>query len=288
METIKINIKPHSLHQAVRETTKSVLTGSWSQSRAFLPKNWRNLNSAHIETCIGIKLYMHFYRDFDQEFDSNFPKKDVAGIDAFAKRCAGNRLDVIALFQQFCNSQDPFDGTSWHTNIEDAWNILFKTERFPSLCGGNFSHTELQFANLDSAVMERANMMRADLTHAKLPCVHGAQGNWNCADLSYANLGGADLERTDLFQARAYQTNFHLARLQYADMRFMKLHGANFRHADLSHANLQYAELISTDLSQANLSHADLSHVKIIDTDFSKVSGLESADMTDKERELIR
>ena len=88
-------------------------------------------------------------------------------------------------------------------------------------------------ANLQGAVLQKADLWRANL-----------QG----AVLQKADLQGADLQGADLWRAN----------LQGAVLQKAKLLGADLRGADLQEANLQGADLRGANLQGADLRGADL------------------------------
>jgi uncharacterized protein YjbI with pentapeptide repeats len=89
----------------------------------------------------------------------------------------------------------------------------------------------------------KANLRRADLSHANLVGIILTYANLNQTNLSYANLMRANLMRANLY--RAFLTG--------ADLTGAYLIDADLREADLNNGKLQGADLSDAHLSGANL-----------------------------------
>lgn len=119
-----------------------------------------------------------------------------------------------------------------HANLENA-----------DLSQANLSGINLEQANLRGANLSGTNLSEANLTGADLQAANLTQTN-----LRYANLNGSDLR-----QAVLKQVDLHRANLSYV----------NLSHQDLSGANLATVDFQGADLNQANLSGANLTEAKL-------------------------
>ena len=93
-------------------------------------------------------------------------------------------------------------------------------------------------ANLDDAILVRANL--------------------DCANLDYANLAGASLVRASLAHANLAYANLYHANLAHANLAHASLAHANLYHANLAHANLEGAILDGVIFTGASLNRATL------------------------------
>jgi uncharacterized protein YjbI with pentapeptide repeats len=122
----------------------------------------------------------------------------------------------------------------------------------------------------DAAVisLSRADLSKADLSHARLPK----------ADFGRANLSGADLSKADLRATILSGVDLNAANLKEANLNFAKLKEANLKEANLKEANLS-----GVDLKEANLKEANLSGAKGITNEKleQQAYSLESATMPD-------
>jgi hypothetical protein len=104
------------------------------------------------------------------------------------------------------------------------------------------------------------------------------------------DLSGAPLEKADLVKADLSRSSLNGARFNKADMRWVDLNGADltgaiFTRADLYKADLRSANLTGADLTLANLEDVDLNgadltqaildRTKFRNTDFSEAKGLD-------------
>lgn len=103
----------------------------------------------------------------------------------------------------------------------------------------NFTETKLKGANLNRAILARANLEKADLSGA---------------DLTEANLGGVN----------AFKTNFKNARLKAA-----KLSKGNFTQADFSEARLEDVETLEIIVDGADFTQAIMPGIKFLESGFS-------------------
>lgn len=132
----------------------------------------------------------------------------------------------------------------------------------------NLQGANLNDADLEDGVLEKANLTGASLLDARLVD----------ADLEYVNLSGGSLVGADLEGARLTWANLRDADLKRAYLQRADLTGARFinanlqrvdlRYADLAHATLQGADLSMADISEACLEGANLSWTKCNETSF--------------------
>ena len=217
-------MKQLSIKEAVENTRDAVLSGSWTQWRASLPSRWREMQDIEKRpNCIGMKLYMHFFRNRES---SGYLPEYLEGLDAFAASMGANRAQLMLMCQQFCSRNDPFSGTSWTVSREEAWDTLAKCTYVPHTHGADLHYVNLSYADLRDTDLSRANLQGSELRHANLSVSNLQQARLSLADLSGADLDCANLNRADL-------------------------HGANLSRANLEGANLRYANLCSVDVEFA-------------------------------------
>ena len=113
----------------------------------------------------------------------------------------------------------------------------------------NLSHTNLIGANLTGAVLSRAALVGVKLSRATLFGAKLSGAVLNRAELVNANLTGADLSRASLSDATLSD-----ARLARTDLTGAFLDGADLPCANLFNANLTDATLINTNLTSVNFS----------------------------------
>jgi hypothetical protein len=107
------------------------------------------------------------------------------------------------------------------------------------------------------ADLREADLRRAALYRADLPCVELARANLRGADLRRANLQRANLRGADLTRANLRGAELAGANLREADLREARLTDANLRSGKLMGADLNRAKLKDADLLGANLSGAN-------------------------------
>jgi len=117
----------------------------------------------------------------------------------------------------------------------------------------NFSHRDLNCANLSSADLRRVDLSRARLRGALLP--------W--ADLESANLEWADLQGADLHQATLNEAHLYSADLRNAFIESAELMRANLVSAQLQGASLKNAQLYGAELTAAGARGADFSNARL-------------------------
>jgi Pentapeptide repeats (8 copies) len=132
----------------------------------------------------------------------------------------------------------------------------------------DFSWADLQGAVLNRANLSGANLYRAKLSGAKLEGADLSQASLRGASLSDACLAGAnligvnfikaDLSEAQLGQADLIKADLTGAKLIKADLREANLSQANFYRADLSGAVLLGAHIETADFTEANLTGATM------------------------------
>ncbi len=132
-----------------------------------------------------------------------------------------------------------------------------------SLVGAKLCHI-----NLEAAILNDVNLVKADLFNARLAKVGFARANLSKADLGEAdlreanlqgaNLKGANLRGATLINANLSETDLSGACLSGAKLSGVNLMGAKLAGANLKSASLTKAKLIRTDFTDADLSRANL------------------------------
>lgn len=132
-----------------------------------------------------------------------------------------------------------------------------------SLVGARLCHI-----NLEAAILNDVNLVKADLFNARLSKVRFARANLSKADLGEANLReanlqganlrGANLRGATLINANLSETDLSDACLSGAKLSGVNLMGAKLTNANLRSASLNKAKLIKTDFTNADLSRANL------------------------------
>ena len=126
----------------------------------------------------------------------------------------------------------------------------------------NLANTNWNNADLQFALLSRANLKEAQLKGTNLWGADLQKANLNNARLDSANLGGADLT----------EANLKNAKLSGANLGGVKLSDANLESAELSQANLDSANLSYTNLNNANLELANLSGANLLGAKLESVN----------------
>jgi uncharacterized protein YjbI with pentapeptide repeats len=175
----------------------------------------------------------------------------------------------------------------WHADFRGAY---LSDADFRS---ADLTQSSFQFAIMDGARMNHANLDRATVTNA-----HLARIDFRNANLSYANLTGtylmdarfdgaslydASLSNTTLIRATFNRTdlrNAHIdrANLEHADLRQAYLWSTNVQGSDLKDADLGSAILIGASLRNSDLSGAHFAQTVLNETDLTGAV-LDNADM---------
>ncbi len=144
---------------------------------------------------------------------------------------------------------------------------------------------QLASPNSDFSV-EAARILQAKgwLSDGTLTEVFLIRGNlqgalmWNAvmnrAELMQANMQGINLLKADLSDAQMWEANLMNAELIGIDLRRANLHRANLVHVQMWEANLEetvmdYADLTNANLRQANLKNSVLIHANLCGVDFA-------------------
>ena len=157
------------------------------------------------------------------------------------------------------------------------------------LCGDDgFSELQEYFKKSDLREnpinIEWSKLRRLDADGLYLPFVQAKGVNLKHAALMGANLENAQLEMSDLRYARLSRVKLTNADLRNADLRLADLNLASLIKAILSGADFEAA-----DLEYTNMKSADLKGVKNLQwARFLKTVNFQFADITDKEKEIIR
>jgi uncharacterized protein YjbI with pentapeptide repeats len=126
----------------------------------------------------------------------------------------------------------------------------------------------LRGRNLQFAVLDRADLRKADLTEALL---QGA--SLRSAQLQGASLDGAQLQRASLDGAQLQGASLGGTRLPSASPHYVDLQGASLRGAQLQGASLDYAQLQGASLDGAQLQGASLYNAQL------QIASLGNADL---------
>lgn len=130
------------------------------------------------------------------------------------------------------------------------------------LNGVDLSKAELDDADLSGADLTKANLFRARLARANL-----TKTILTGANLSGTHLSGASLNWSNLFGAYLVDTD-----LTRADLEEANLEGANLRGAYLVGANLQGANLTGANLQNANFEGASFNRTRLRQTIFANTN----------------
>ena len=133
-----------------------------------------------------------------------------------------------------------------------------KSEVIPSLADANLIGANLAQADFGSAVMVRAKLAGATLTHTQFPSANLGGANLAGADLRWAALAGAHLAHANLSSAKLDGAMLHSADLTEADLASATLIRAQLNGAKLIEASLRLARLDGADLRLATLVHTKL------------------------------
>jgi hypothetical protein len=148
----------------------------------------------------------------------------------------------------------------------DAWNAwrLKEIGIMPDLADADLIGAHLAQADFGSAIMLRAKLAGAILTHTQFPSANLGGADLVGADLRRAALSGAHLAQSKLMSARLDGAVLHHADLTDADLteaclfraqlNGAKLTNATLRSARLDGADLRLATLVNTKMEGANLS----------------------------------
>jgi hypothetical protein len=142
----------------------------------------------------------------------------------------------------------------------------------PDACPAN----TVSIRNTDLSNLDRrgVNYMCADAYHAKFggtdfSGANLAQAMLEGADVSRANFYGARLTLSVLIALNGTGSNFTGADLRGAKLSTAKLASSDFRYADLSNADLSRASLVGSDLRGTDLRGADLSQANFSSTNLT-------------------
>jgi len=136
-------------------------------------------------------------------------------------------------------------------------------ERRANFCNADLSGVMLEKTDLMEADLRGAKLNKAFLTGAELKRADLRGATLEKADLSRADLRWAKLNKADLLEARLDRVNLSEADLNGARLSGAKLDGANLFNSDLTEANLAFAEMNRADLNLANLNETTLSGAKL-------------------------
>ena len=135
-------------------------------------------------------------------------------------------------------------------------------------------NVELQNKNLagmdlHSADLRAAKLSGADLTSANLSCANLMRAELNSSILEKANLSGSDMRLSKLWYADLQEAN-----LKDAKLNEIQLYSADLRRANLEGAILMNSGLMRAKLEGANLKNADLRGTTLKDALFDENTSL--------------
>ncbi|BDD03739.1 pentapeptide repeat-containing protein [Aureibacter tunicatorum] len=172
-------------------------------------------------------------------------------------------LENIALNQN--NNRDKRN--IYDSSLIDLSNAFLS---YSTLMGGNFRKSVLRGAYLDSAILRRANLHKAQLVDVDFSCA-----DLKGADLSHSNMRGAllygtDLSNADLTCVSLSRKNCEGVILKGANLTKAGLGSINLSFVNLSEANLTRAYLFRTNLRDANFRDANLTNAYFVEADLSR------------------
>jgi len=136
----------------------------------------------------------------------------------------------------------------------------------------------------DPINIEGSKLRHLDADGLYLPFVRAKGVNLKHAALMGANLENAQLENADLRYARLARVKLANANLKNADLRLADLNLASLIGATLTEADFDVADLEFTNMQRVNLKGVkNLQWAR-----FLKTVNFQFADITDKEKEIIR
>ena len=141
------------------------------------------------------------------------------------------RVDIQAVLSVICRNAK-------HNRENPILDLSNVDIRGANLDNANLERAILYKANLAGANLNRANLYKAVLTAANL-----AGASLRCANLQQAIMGAANLAGADLTNANLYQTNLFLANLHGAILDGANLCNANLREANLSNTKLESPQM---------------------------------------------
>jgi len=145
------------------------------------------------------------------------------------------------------------------------------------LSGADLSHDDLSGADLTQSDLRQADLSGANLQNAHLWRSNLSRANFNEANmagctLGRTNLSNSVLQRADLKGATIAFSNLSYADLEKADLSGTDLSQTDLSWANLSGANLRGARLVGANLDMADLTGADLQGATIINTKMNSTS----------------
>lgn len=160
---------------------------------------------------------------------------------------------------------------AWNEWRGDSYRRLDLLNR-PNLVAANLTNANLRGANLSNADLNGADLAGADLSGtdlrwAGLVKANLRKANFMEADLRAASLVEADAREASFFEAFLSQAYLCRADLRAADLCRTQLHYADLSGADLREAKLIEANLWDTNFSGAELSGANLEQAALVRTD---------------------
>lgn len=129
--------------------------------------------------------------------------------------------------------------------------------------GTDISNSSFESCDMSEAIFRRVTAKETNLFRANLQDMHIAEvSDFTSAIIIKANASGAVI----------HQTNFSMAKGQYAVLDHADILGSAFDGADLTGASLVHATIEKTSMIQVRLDHAVLEHCKMIECDLREAS----------------
>ena len=204
----------------------------------------------------------------DQTLKSEKEEEKISRLGEL-KECQRAGCKKIALsLSQYCSIHTE-DKEEYKGKIEEWAKAGKSMDRF-ILEGVDLSKADLFGAKLSGAMIQRSNLLEADLNAADMSESWLGGTNLSGAFLELANLSRAKLSGANLSKAILWKANLSGAHLQNAN-----LSGASFVEADLSNSLLSEADLSEADLTGANLYGALFVKSDLINTylNWAKLTG---------------
>lgn len=148
-----------------------------------------------------------------------------------------------------------------HKSSNPNENRSYDLRLIGSISEINLSRVNIQYANLQGALLPNANFKQATLRGVNFEGAVLIGSNFQESDLSGANLSEAFLYDIDFQDANLIGVDFHDSDLSGTNFENADLHGANFQITKLNQSNLKDANLYdayfeSTYLWRANIGEA--------------------------------
>lgn len=132
-----------------------------------------------------------------------------------------------------------------------------------------FSQSNFIGADLSQANIAQSDFSRCDLSCSSMDFMNATRTDFNMAIICKATLNKARLSHANLYLSHLAESHFWQADLTHATLILASatnsdFSGANLTHANLSHATLNHAVLDDADMSHAIFGYARLNHASLV------------------------